>query len=184
MSPTDKCRYCGTTDTILHRIIECGAEQQMWKWTCGKIATILRTTGIHLPPEWLIRPQSTLWPSTWRRAILLFLAQLVTFRHDQYSAHIHSTGIYNIYKTPKRTALQTTETTHVDYVYSKLLINCGRIKENYGPQESWCGTYNTPQCNNLCHGKLYTCHRTRTSIRQQRTYYYSTHNIYYGFRFC
>jgi hypothetical protein len=51
MSSTDKCRYCDTQDTILHRLIKCGATQLMWKWTANKIATIVRTVVRYIPPE-------------------------------------------------------------------------------------------------------------------------------------
>jgi hypothetical protein len=86
MSSTDKCRYCDTQDTILHRLIKCRAGQLMWTWTANKMATVLRTAARYIPPSWTIRPNCTIWPPTRRRAVLWFLAQLASFRHDRYNS--------------------------------------------------------------------------------------------------
>jgi hypothetical protein len=33
MIPTDACRKCDRTDTLSHRLIECGEGEQIWTWT-------------------------------------------------------------------------------------------------------------------------------------------------------
>jgi hypothetical protein len=33
LSSTDRCRYCGNTDTLLHRLTSCGDCVLLWNWT-------------------------------------------------------------------------------------------------------------------------------------------------------
>ena len=40
---TDLCRLCNKTDTLLHRLTECGEGPTMWEWTRWRLAIILRT---------------------------------------------------------------------------------------------------------------------------------------------
>jgi hypothetical protein len=62
MTPTDKCRHCGYTDTLLHRISQCGAGRMMWNWTANKIANILRKDRHDIPTAWLLSPESVIIP--------------------------------------------------------------------------------------------------------------------------
>ena len=83
MVPTDACRKCDRTDTLSHRLIECGEEEQIWTWTKQRLAWILRTVPERIPSDWLLRPHFTLWPPRRRRAVSWVLANLVIFRTQQ-----------------------------------------------------------------------------------------------------
>ena len=61
-SPTEACRHCGKTDTIGHRLTECGEGSWLWNWTKRRIATMLRTIPDRIPDEWLTHPQFKIWP--------------------------------------------------------------------------------------------------------------------------
>ena len=86
MTPTDKCRYCDERDTLDHRISKCGAGRLMWTWTATKIATILRTNARYIPTDWTLCPTCEIWPRRRKRAVLWLLAQLVTYRQENYNA--------------------------------------------------------------------------------------------------
>ena len=83
MVPTDMCRKCDRTDTLSHRLIECGERGQIWTWTKQRLAWILRTIPERIPSDWLLRPHFTLWPPRRRHAMLWLLANLVIFRTQQ-----------------------------------------------------------------------------------------------------
>jgi len=53
---TDNCTQCGRQDTVLHRLTECGVEQEIWEWTRTRIARIRRTDPRHVTTEWFLRP--------------------------------------------------------------------------------------------------------------------------------
>jgi hypothetical protein len=40
-SPAEACRHCGKTDTIGHRLTDCGDGSRIWNWTKRRIATML-----------------------------------------------------------------------------------------------------------------------------------------------
>jgi hypothetical protein len=80
IAPTDKCVECGMSNTIEHRLIECGEGQRMWEWTRMKIAKLMRTSMNRIPRGWLMRPQDVLWPPTRRRSVMWMIANMVLFR--------------------------------------------------------------------------------------------------------
>ena len=80
MVPTDACRKWDGTDTISHRLTECGEGKQIRTWTKQRVAWILRTIPERMPSDWLLLPHFTLWPPRRRRALLRVLANLVIFR--------------------------------------------------------------------------------------------------------
>jgi len=83
MVPTDTCRKCGRTDTLSHRLIECGEGELIWTWTKQRFAWILQTVPERIPSDWSPRPHFTLWPPRRRRAVLWVLVNLVIFRTQQ-----------------------------------------------------------------------------------------------------
>ena len=80
MVPTD---LCNKTDTLLHRLTECGEGPTMWEWTRWRLAIILRTDPKYIPTEWLLRPTLKLWPPQRHRAVLWTLANFVIYRLHQ-----------------------------------------------------------------------------------------------------
>ena len=62
MIPTDACRKCDRTDTLSHRLIECGEGEQIWTRTKQLLVWILRTIAEWIPSDWVLRPHFTLWP--------------------------------------------------------------------------------------------------------------------------
>ena len=42
ITDSDRCNYCGQTDTLSHRIMECGAGGDIWRFTRVRMAAILR----------------------------------------------------------------------------------------------------------------------------------------------
>ena len=83
MVPTDMCRKCARTDTLVHRLTECGERGQIWTWTKQRQAWILRTIPERISRDWILRLHFTLWPPRRRRAVLWILANLVIFRTQQ-----------------------------------------------------------------------------------------------------
>jgi hypothetical protein len=54
---TDTWSQCGATDTLIHRLTECGARVEIWAWTSAQLAVIHRTT-----PRLLLCPAFKFWP--------------------------------------------------------------------------------------------------------------------------
>jgi hypothetical protein len=77
--PTNACSACGHTDSVLHRITECGEGSVIWNWTRHKIGLILRTDQKHIPHAWTIRPDFHHWPKQKHTAILWLIATLVQY---------------------------------------------------------------------------------------------------------
>jgi hypothetical protein len=71
------CNICSKTDTILHRITECKATENIWKWTQELIAQILRTSPQKIKPKWTISPDFNFWPPQRKQAILWITAHMV-----------------------------------------------------------------------------------------------------------
>jgi hypothetical protein len=74
LAETETCIRCPKADNLQHRLTECNAGAQLWKWTQTRIAIILRTEWRHIPTEWLVRPDFHQWPPKRNRAVLWFLA--------------------------------------------------------------------------------------------------------------
>jgi hypothetical protein len=77
---TEQCERCEGTDTLPHRLTECGDGPATWQWTRARIAAILRTSQAHIPEEWLLRPDFQIWPPQRHRAVLWILAHMAVFR--------------------------------------------------------------------------------------------------------
>jgi hypothetical protein len=45
ITATNQCNQCQAKDTLQHRLIECRDGRQIWKWTQGRIAIMLRTNA-------------------------------------------------------------------------------------------------------------------------------------------
>jgi hypothetical protein len=56
------CTHCGQTDTLSHRLKDCDAGKEIWRWTQRHLATMLRTHPCHIPEDWPLRPHFNLWP--------------------------------------------------------------------------------------------------------------------------
>jgi len=83
MVPTDMCQKCARTETLLHRLTECGDGGQIWTWKKQRLAWILRTIPERIPSDWLLRPHFTLFPPRRRRVVLRILTNLFIFRTQQ-----------------------------------------------------------------------------------------------------
>ena len=73
------CNICSKTDTILHRMTECNATANIWKWTRELIAQILRTSPRNINPKWTISPDFNFWPPQRKQAILWIIAHMVFY---------------------------------------------------------------------------------------------------------
>ena len=62
VTPTDTCQRCKATDTLEHRLTNCGEAKLIWNHTKTAIATMLRTIPARIPNDWLLRPQFKIWP--------------------------------------------------------------------------------------------------------------------------
>jgi hypothetical protein len=80
IAPTEYCGYCERTDTLRHRLIECGEGRNQWAWTKTKIAIMLRTDPRWIPDEWILRQQFQLWPPQHHRAVLWVIVHYAAFR--------------------------------------------------------------------------------------------------------
>jgi len=64
LTTTTSCVRCGSTDTLLHRLIACEERPVIWTWTKTRIAAILRIHPTHIPGEWNLRPTFHHCPSS------------------------------------------------------------------------------------------------------------------------
>jgi hypothetical protein len=60
---TERCNQCGKTDTLQHRITDCGEKALVWNWTRNRIAVQLRMDPRLIPDDWTIRPKFSLLAS-------------------------------------------------------------------------------------------------------------------------
>ena len=107
LSPTDKCEHCTQTDTLRHRITECGVTSLNWERTRKLIAIILRTDWRTIHADWLIRPTLKLWPPKRHRAVLWMLAMYIMYcmqRHRELLGQDYYEFLRRArWKTDKRT---------------------------------------------------------------------------------
>jgi hypothetical protein len=80
LSPNNRCTNCGQNDILSHRIIECGAGRDMWRWTRSRMALIMNSNAYLITNDWPIRPQFDLSPCQRHGAVLWILAYFVYFR--------------------------------------------------------------------------------------------------------
>ena len=80
LSDSDRCNFCGQTDTLPHRILECGAGVEMWRWNRVRLCTILRINACPIPSYWPLRLQFNVWPRQRHGSVLWILAFFVYFR--------------------------------------------------------------------------------------------------------
>jgi len=80
LSANDRYSYCGQTDTLSHRIMECGAGRDMRRWTRVRMAVILRSNAYHISNDWPLRPQFKFAPRQRHAAVLWMLAYFVYLR--------------------------------------------------------------------------------------------------------
>jgi hypothetical protein len=71
---------CGSTDTLTHRIIECGNGGEMWRWTKTRMAVILRINVCYIPDDWPLRIYFHICPRQRQEAILWMVAFFFFFR--------------------------------------------------------------------------------------------------------
>jgi hypothetical protein len=57
LADTANSTHCGQVDTPSYRLIDCGAGKEMWRWTQGHLATMLRTHSGCIPDDWPLRPR-------------------------------------------------------------------------------------------------------------------------------
>jgi hypothetical protein len=80
LSTTDKCRHCGRTDSLQHRMTECREGRRSWEWTKNKMASFLHMDPRRIPDDWMTRSQFKFWPPKRHRAILWFVAHVALYR--------------------------------------------------------------------------------------------------------
>ena len=80
LADTAHCTHCGQLDTLSHCLIDCGAGKEMWRWTQGQLATMLRTHPYCIPDDWPLRPCFRLCPPQRHGAVLWVLAYFVYYR--------------------------------------------------------------------------------------------------------
>ena len=80
ITDSDRCNYCGQTDTVFYHITECGAGRDMWRWTRVRMAAILHVNACYVSNDWSLRPHFILWPRQRHGAKLWILALFVYFR--------------------------------------------------------------------------------------------------------
>jgi len=85
MVPSHTCRRCTATDTLENRLIASGEGRKIWQYTKTLLARMLRPIPIHIPDEWILRPQFNIRPPKRHRAILWVVANVVIFRIQQYT---------------------------------------------------------------------------------------------------
>jgi len=56
------CTQCGRSDTILHRLKDCGVRQEIRESTRTRISRVQRMDPRRMPKEWLLRPCFKIWP--------------------------------------------------------------------------------------------------------------------------
>jgi hypothetical protein len=83
LAHTNICENCKQTDTLQHRLTECGEGLRMWIWTQKRTAIMLRTEPKHISADWLLHPTIQLWPPQRQRATLWTLANYVVYRLQQ-----------------------------------------------------------------------------------------------------
>jgi hypothetical protein len=80
LTDTSDCWMCGRTDSLQHRITECGEGPIIWNWTRKKLGIILRMDLKYIPQEWTLHPAFHHWPAQRQAAVLWILAHLVHYR--------------------------------------------------------------------------------------------------------
>ena len=78
ISPTYNCSECSNTDTLEHRLTDCGKNKMHWEWIQKIIARMLRTSPMNIPRDCLLRQHFCLWPPQRQRSVL-WLSRYVTF---------------------------------------------------------------------------------------------------------
>ena len=76
-STTNKCQHCGLVDTLIHRLNECSEGADIWRWTCTRIASILRMDPKYILLECIVLPSIHFSPPQRHRTILWILAHMV-----------------------------------------------------------------------------------------------------------
>ena len=72
------CSKSGHSDSLQHRITECGEGPIMWTWTRKKLGIMLRMDHKYIPQDWFLRPYH--WPPQRQATILWILAHFVHYR--------------------------------------------------------------------------------------------------------
>ena len=80
LSDTELCNQCVKTDTLQHRITDCGEGAIIWNWTRARIAVLLRIDPRYIPDDWTIRPYFQFWPPQRQAVIVWILAHPVEYR--------------------------------------------------------------------------------------------------------
>ena len=75
-APQDNCSECNNTDTLNHRLTECGEnENALGMDTEDHIARLLPTSPMNVPRGWLLLPYLCLWPPELPRSVLWLLSR-------------------------------------------------------------------------------------------------------------
>lgn len=73
------CDTCGSVDTILHRITECGQMATWWEWTIRMLVARCDIPINYFNINWFLRPEFTLQPSEKHTFVLWVLATVMEF---------------------------------------------------------------------------------------------------------
>jgi hypothetical protein len=80
LTATSECSKCGQTDSLQHRIPECGEGPIIWNWASKTLGIMLRMNHKYIPQDWTLRPAFHHWPAQRQAAILWLLAHFVHCR--------------------------------------------------------------------------------------------------------
>jgi hypothetical protein len=106
LAPTDLCPKCNVTDSLSHRLIECGHGTQHWEWTKCRLVLMLRTDRRWIPADWLLRPQFRFWPPSRHRAVSWTLATITEFRCQQGTL-LTTCDLHDFFQRAKRKLYQS-----------------------------------------------------------------------------
>jgi hypothetical protein len=76
LSDSDHCNFCGKTDTLAHRIFECGDGGDMWRWTPVRMAAIPCINACYIPKDSPFRTQFHFWPRQRHGAVVMVVGIL------------------------------------------------------------------------------------------------------------
>ena len=84
LAETDRCTKCGKSDSLQHRLSQCGEGSEIWNWTRARLAAITRTDPCHIPEDWTLRPDFHFWCPPKQAALLCRLAHWVEYQTQSH----------------------------------------------------------------------------------------------------
>jgi hypothetical protein len=115
-----QCRLCTNANNLLHRVATCGGADGIWCWTRTRLPMLQRMDARHIPSQWLIFPNFSLWPQPNDNATIWILVHMAC------------------YKLQNHPSLSTTDDIH--FLWQSKWINCRWSKwhQIYGNYSDIC----------------------------------------------